>query len=131
MNKFLHNVHAVVYSAKQNALVSKRNTGVSKPCAGCCTLFGNFLRMVEMSVEPDRMVLLEHVAKLRSDSLRAYNRSTGTDSDYLHMLDCTELLDYVLQSVVRNHKSITAGKQHVSYLRSVLDVLNCLLDIVH
>ena len=38
MNKFLHNVHAVVYSTEENALVSKRNTGICQTGAGCGTL---------------------------------------------------------------------------------------------
>ena len=80
-----------------------------------------------MCVEPDRVVLLEHVAQVVGNPLRAYDGSTGADADNLHMGDGPQPLDDVLQLCVADHQGVTSGEKHVADYGSLLDVLYALL----
>ena len=81
----LHNVHTVVNTTKENRLVAQRNTGVSKTCTCGSRCRGNLLGVVKVGIEPYRMVLLQHVDKILSNTLRTYNWSTATYTDDLYV----------------------------------------------
>ena len=64
--------------------------------------------MIEVSVEPDRVILLEHSYELRSDSLRKNYRSSGSDSYDLNVIDLSEFGNDVFKSLILNEESVSA-----------------------
>ena len=76
LDELLHHVSAVVDTTEENGLVAQWDTSVSKTGAGCSRLLGDLLWVVEVSVQPEWVILLEHVAELRGDALRANDRGT-------------------------------------------------------
>ena len=88
--KILHNVYTVVYAGEQYTLIAERNTCVCKPCACRRGLLCNLIGMVEVRVEPNGMILLEHIAKFGSDPLGHNDGCSRTYADYLHMGYCAQ-----------------------------------------
>ena len=129
MNEIHHDKLAVVYATKEYALVSKRNTCVSKLSKSFLCIRSHFLRMVEMRVQPNRMIFLEHIHKVIRNSLRHNYRSSRAETDNLYVLNLSEFADDVLKSFILNKQSITAGEKYVSNLRSVSDVFDTSVDI--
>ena len=70
------------------------------------------------------MIFFQHIHQLRGNSLRAYYRGTATDTDDFHMRDSSQTADNVFQTIVAYQQCVTTGQQHVSYLRSLGDVLD-------
>ena len=102
----LHRAHRVVDPAEQHALVAQGDTRIGQTGASRRTFLGDFVRMVEVRVEPDWMVFLEHVDQLWRDTLRANHRHAASDTDHFHMLDSTQTLDDVFQFGVRYQQGI-------------------------
>ena len=129
MYQLSHYVLAVVYAAKEYGLVAQRNTCVSKLsyCFHSCR--SHFLRMVEVSVQPDWVVLLQHVAELICNSHRHYNRSSGANSYDFNVRNLSQLADDVFKSFIFYAESVTAGKKYVSNLRCLSDVFDTCIDV--
>ena len=85
--------------------------------------------MVEVGVQPDRMILLQHVAEIVCDSLRHNYRSSGADSYDFYVRNLSQFADDVFKSVVLYQESVSAGEQNVSYLRSSSYVIDTCVDI--
>lgn len=88
-----HHEDAVVDAAEEDALVAERHTRISESLASGCRFRCHLIRMVEVGVDPYRVVFLKHLAQLRSDTLRADHRGTGADTHYLHMFYLAEAGD--------------------------------------
>ena len=129
LDQFSHDVRAVVDAAQQYGLVAEGDTGVSKSCAGLLGVVGDLLGVVEVGVQPDGVILLQHVAQIFRNTHRAYDGSSGADTDDLHVGDLSQLLDDVFEDVIFHQKSVAAGEQNVSYDGSLSDVLDALIDI--
>ena len=77
------------------------------------------------------MILLQHVAQLRSDTLGAHHGGAGAETDDLHVGDGAQALDDVLQIVVVHHQAVAAGQQHVTNLGMSGHVVDALVDLSH
>ena len=70
--------------------------------------------MIEMRIEPDRMVFLQHGAEFIRYSHRHYDRSSGTESDDLDMRDLAELADDIFEDIIVYAETVAARKMNVS-----------------
>ena len=131
VDQLLHGVDAVIDAGQQHALVAQRDTGVGQHGAGLGGLGGDLVGVVEVGVQPDGVILLQHVAQLGGDALRQHHGSAGADADDLHVGDLTQLGDDVLQALVAHQQGVAAGQQHVADLGSVADVLDGLIHLIH
>ena len=130
MHQIAHNMHAVVHAAQQHALVTKRNTRIGQHLTCTHRLRRHLVRMVEMGVEPYRMVFLQHCAQFRRNALRTDNRCTAADADNLHMRNRTKPSDYVFQFLVPDHQRVSATEQHIAHALRPFNVFQRLLDAV-
>ena len=126
----LHHVNAVVDTAQQHALVAQGDTGISQHLAGTLRFCRHLVGVVEVGVDPDGVILLQHGAEFRSDALRADHGSAGAQADNLHMRYLAQTRDDVFQAFVAHHQGIAAGEQHVAHAFCLLDILQGLLDAV-
>ena len=126
-----HDVHAVVDSPQQHGLVAKRYARIRQLAAGFLGLQRDLLGVVEVRVEPNWMILLQHVDQVVRDPLRHDHRHPGANADDLDMWDFPKLLDDVFQRLVRHQQRVAARKEHVPDHRCVADVFNGLVDVVH
>lgn len=108
LNKLFHHMYAVVDACKQNTLVAEGNACVCKHLTCALALFGDFIGMVEMRVQPNGMVLFEHCAKLRGDPLRHDNRGSAAETDDFDMGHLAQLADDVFKLFVALHECIAA-----------------------
>ena len=131
VDQFLHGKDTVVHPGQQYGLVAQRHAGIGQHGAGLLRLGGDLLGMVEVGVQPNGMILLEHGAQLGRDALGAHHRSTGPQTDDLHMVDLTQTGDDVLQHIVGEHQHVAAGEENVADGGRIADILDTLVDLLH
>ena len=129
MRELLHDVGAVVDAAHEHRLVAHRDAGVGEEVAGQLALGGELLRVVEVRVEVERLVLPQHLDQLGRDALRADDRHARADADDLHVVDGAHALDDALQLVVGEDQRVAAADEHVADLGGALDVLDGVVDL--
>ena len=73
-------VDAVVDAGQQDALVADREAGPGQLVDRAADLGRDLVRVVEVEVDPERVVLLEHLAQLVVDPLRQEDRHAASRS---------------------------------------------------
>ena len=129
LNKLFHHMYAVVDACKQNTLVAEGNACVCKHLTCALALFGDFIGMVEMRVQPNGMVLFEHCAKLRGDPLRHDNRGSAAETDDFNMGHLAQLADDVFKLFVALHECVAAGKKNIANFGMIADIVETFLDL--
>ena len=79
--------------------------------------------MVEVEVDPQRVVLAEHLAQLVVDALRQEDRHARADADDLDVRDLAEAADDRLEQLRRERQAVAAADQHVAHLRGAAQVV--------
>ena len=69
VHQFFHDMCTIVDPAEQDRLISQRYTRIGQPGTSSRRLFGNFVRMVEMSIQPNRMIFPKHIYQFRRNAL--------------------------------------------------------------
>ena len=95
----------------------------------CFDSGGHFVRMIEVGVQPDRVVFLEHVHQFRCDALRQHDRGARADADDLHVGNGTQTADDIFEFFVAHQQGVAAREQHVAYLRCTGDVVDAVVDL--
>lgn len=129
LNKLFHHMYAVVDACKQNTLVAEGNACVCKHLTCALALFGDFIGMVEMRVQPNGMVLFEHCAKLRGDPLRHDNRGSAAETDDFNMGHLAQLADDVFKLFIALHECVAAGKKNIANFGMIADIVETFLDL--
>ncbi len=129
LNKLFHHMYAVVDACKQNTLVAEGNACVCKHLTCALALFGDFIGMVEMRVQPNGMILFEHCAKLRGDPLRHDNRGSAAEADDFNMGHLAQLADDVFKLFVALHECVAAGKKNIANFGMIADIVETFLDL--
>ena len=129
LNKLFHHMYAVVDACKQNTLVAEGNACVCKHLTCALALFGDFVGMVEMRVQPNGMVLFEHGAKLRGDPLRHDNRGSAAETDDFNMRHLAQLADDVFKLFIALHECVAAGKKNIANFGMIADIVETFLDL--
>ncbi len=70
--------------------------------------------VVEVGVQPDRMVLFQHGAQRGRDALRQHHRQPAPDADDLDVRDRAERAEQPVEVVVGEDERVAAGEQHVA-----------------
>jgi hypothetical protein len=79
--------------------------------------------MIEMGIEKDGVVLLQHAAKILCNSARRYTWEFGADSNDLHVGDGSQARDNTLKLLIVDHERIAAGQENVPNFRMGADIL--------
>ncbi len=79
--------------------------------------------VVEMEVDPERVVLREHLAQLVVDALRQEDRHAAADPDDLDVRDLAEPAQDLLEQLRREGQAVAAGDEDVADLRGPPQVL--------
>ena len=124
-----HHAHVVVHALEQHRLVAERNAGPEQQVARPRRLRGELARVVEVSVEPQRVVAREDAAQLGGDALRQRARRAGAETDYLDVVDGTQPAQQIVQAFVGEQERVAAGDQHVADRRGAGDVVDPLLQL--
>lgn len=103
----------------------RRRPDVRRPAS----IRGHFVRMIEVGVQPDRVVFLEHVHQFRCDALRQHDRGARADADDLHVGNGTQTADDIFEFFVAHQQGVAAREQHVAYLRCTGDVVDAVVDL--
>ena len=102
----------------------KRNAGVGHAGAGLAQLGRDLLGMVDVDVDPERMVFPDHLAELVVDALRQEHRHAAADADDLDVRDRAQVAQQLVQHLGRHGQRIAAAQQHVADLRRAGDVVD-------
>ena len=81
-----------------------------------------------MRVDPQGMVLAQHLAQLIRDSLGQHHRHPGADADDLHRRDLAQPRQHHLKMLRGHRQRVAARDDHVADLRVLLQVGGDLLE---
>ena len=123
-------VHAVVDAGQEHGLVAHRQAGLGQPVDGTRDLGRDLVRVVEVEVDPQRVVLLEHLAQLVVDPLGQEDRHARADPDDLDVGDLAQAAEDRLEELRGERQAVTAGDQHVADLRRPAQVLELCLVVL-
>ena len=70
MHERFHCFEIVVHPFEQHALVAERDAGVGEPLERFFHFNRQLARMIDVHAYPERVIFLQHGAKLRRDPLR-------------------------------------------------------------
>ena len=76
----------IVYAPQKNRLVAERHSGVRKLPQSPARRVSHLVGMVEVGVEVERVVLLQHVHKLVVYSHGSHDGHSGADSYYFDVI---------------------------------------------
>src|SRR5665648_908764 len=100
VHELLHDVGAVVDAGQEHRLVAQREAAVGEHVAGLLALGRELLGVVEVRVDVERLVLLEHRHELGGDALREDDGGAGADAHDLDVRDGVHALDDRLELIV-------------------------------
>ena len=123
-------VDAVVDAGQQHALVADREPGLRQLVDRARDLRGDLVRVVEVEVDPQRVVLLEHLAQLVVDPLRQEDRHPRADPDDLDVRDLAQAAQDRLEQLRRQRQAVAAGDQDVADLRRPAQVVELRLVVL-
>jgi len=123
MHQFLHHLDAVVDTLQQDSLGSQRNSGICEASTGASGFGGAFVGMQEVHAHPERVVLSEHTAQFRSDSLGQYGRHFGADADEFDMWNRAESSEDPVEFFVTECKRVATGDQHIADLDCIFQIV--------
>ncbi len=122
-------VDAVVDAREQHALVADRQAGPRQLVDRARDLGRDLVGVVEVQVDPERVVLLEHLAQLVVDALRQEDRDAAADADDLDVRDLAQAAQDLLEQLRRKGQAVAAGDQDVADLRRPAQVLELRLVV--
>src|SRR5690606_23638477 len=111
VHQLLHYMGAIVDARQNHRLVPQGDAGIGQHFTGPLGLGGDFLRMVEMGVQPDRMILPQDPAQVLRDPLGKHHRSPGSDPDNFHMGNFPEVFQQVFQDLVVDQQPVSARSE--------------------
>ena len=83
----------------------------------------DLVRVVEVEVDPERVVLLEHRAQLVVDPLRQEHRHARADPDDLDVGDLAEAAQDLLEELRGERQAVAAADQDVADLGRAAEVV--------
>ena len=115
---------------QQHALVADRQPRLRQLVDRAGHLRGDLVGMVEVEVDPQRVVLLEHLAELVVDPLRQEDRHARADPDDLDVGDLAQAAQDRFEQLRGERQAVAAGDQHVTDLRRPAQVLELRLVVL-
>ena len=125
----LHDLRIVVDAFQEHGLGAERDARVRQHPAGGRDLRRQLVRMVEMQVHINGVILFHDLAELRGDPLRQRAGDAGTDAHDLQVRDRAQSLEYFFQQVVGEQQRIAAGENHVPHFRMFAQIGDRLVEV--
>ena len=130
LDERLHRGEVVVDAAHQHRLVADGHAGLGELRAGLGRLGRELLRVVEVGVQPDRVVRPQQVAQIVRHAERERHRQPRTEPDDLDVWDRAEFAEQPAEVGLVEDERVAAGQQHVTDLGVRREVVDGLLQFV-
>ncbi len=82
-----------------------------------------------MDVDPQGMILLQHIGELVGYAHGQEHRHARADADDLDMGDLAQPAEDLFQDARGQHQRVAAGEQHVAHLRRALEVFDLQVEL--
>ena len=129
VHKRFHDGQRVVDAFEEDALVAERDAVVGHHFETGLHFGGELARVVGVDADPERVIFLQHLAKLRRDALWQEDRDAAADAKKLDVLDLAQAAKDGFEFVVGEKQGVAAGKEDVANLGVFLQILKHLLEI--
>ena len=103
--------------------------GPGQRVAGAGELGRDLVGVVDVDVQPHRVVLRQHLAELVVDPLGQEDRDPGADPDDLDVGDLAQAAEGGLEELRRQRQAVAAGDEDVADLRRPADVVELRLEL--
>ena len=115
---------------QQDALVADREARPGQLVDRPADLRGDLVGVVEVEVDPERVVLREHLAQLVVDPLGQEDRHAAADPDDLDVGDLAQAAEDRFEQLRREGQAVAAGDQDVADLRGPAQVVELRLVVL-
>ncbi len=112
-------------------MVAKGNTGVRQLPARFHSIRGHFLGVVEVGVQPNGMIFLQHINQVVCYPHGHDHRGSGSQSYDFHMGNFPEFAKDVFKHIVIYQQAVASGEEYVSDFRALFDIFYTLVNVVH
>src|SRR5664280_305297 len=129
LNELFHDIGAIVDPLEKDRLVANRNPCINQHRDSPGRLGRHLAGVVELRIEPQRMVLAQHGSQFGRDALRKDYRGTRADAYHLDVLDLADLTDDILEELVIDEQRVTTGQEDVPYLLVLANIADCSIDL--
>ena len=116
-------VDAVVDPRQQHGLIPDRDARPGELVDRPADLGRDLVGVIEMEIDPDRVIALEHLAQLVIDALGHEDRNAGADPDDFDVGDLPDAADDRFEELGRERQAVTAADQDVAHLRGPSEVV--------
>jgi hypothetical protein len=122
-------VHAIVHPCQQHRLVAERDAGSGEAVAGLLQLQGDLIGVIDMDIEPQRVITLQHFTQRLVHSHGEKDRYPAADADDFDVFDGAQPVQDLLQDARGQHQRIATGQQHVPNFRGSAQVVQLALVV--
>ena len=129
VHQFALDVDRIVDPGQQHALVAQRHAGPRQAITGRRQLGRDLLGMVDVDVEPEGMVLFDHLAEFGRHAHGQKDGHARADADDLHVGDGPQAAENHVHQLGSQHHRVAAGEQHVANLGRALDIVDLGVEI--
>ena len=116
VHQLAHDVHAVVHASKEHRLIPNRDASARQLVYGARNFWRDLLRMIEVQVHPERVVLGEHRAEFIVNALRHEDGHARANADDFNMRDVSKTAEDPLKEFRRKGEPVAAADQYVAHL---------------
>ncbi len=124
LHQFALDMHIIVDARQQDGLVAKRDAGARQAVGGLRQFGRDFIGVVNMDIEPQRVVFLQHIGQFIRNAHGHKDRYARTDAHDFDMRDFTQAAQDFFQNLGRQHQRVAAREQHIAHLRRALEVFD-------
>src|SRR5207253_9028940 len=117
------------HALEQHALVAERDTGIGETFERLLHFNGQLARMVYVHTYPERMIFLQHRAKLRRDSLGQENWNARADPQKFDVWNRVQAAQNFLELIVAENERIASAQKHVANFGVLFEVTERFLEI--
>ncbi len=129
MDERLHRLDIIVHAGEEDALVAERDAGVRETFQRLFHFHRQLARVINVHAHPQRMVFLQHRAKLGRDALWQENRDASADAEKLDVRDGAQALQDAFEFVVAEDEGVATGEEDVADFGVLFEVTEGLLEI--
>ena len=126
--ELLHRGGVIVNPFEQHSLVADGDAGVDQLLASRDRSGGDLFGMIEVRVDPDGVMALEHLAQRVGDAVRKRHGEPGSQAYDLDVRDLTQTTDQPVEAVVCIDEGVAAGEKDIADFRGAGDPVECLAE---
>ena len=129
VDQFTHHMNTIVHAAQEHRLIAQLHAGIRQKRSCPLGIRGDLIGVIEVRVNPNRMVFPNDLAKFGGDPLWKYHGCACAYPDDFDVIDCPKFGEDVFQAFIAHQQGIATRKQHIPHCGCFANVINAGIDL--